>query len=60
MSPASVSHVTTHVLDAARGRPAAGVAVRLERSGSSGWEPVADGSTDDDGRIKNLGPDRLE
>jgi 5-hydroxyisourate hydrolase len=56
----TVSHVTTHVLDAARGQPAQGVAVRLERAGNSGYEQVAEGTTDADGRVKNLGPERLE
>jgi 5-hydroxyisourate hydrolase len=43
--------LSTHVLDAARGRPAAGVSVRLERRTEDGWTPVADGRTDDDGRL---------
>ena len=51
-----MSLVTTHVLDAAAGRPAKGVPVRLE----SGGALVAEGRTDDDGRIRDLGPDRLE
>ena len=38
--------LTTHVLDAARGRPAAGVAVELRRGG----ELVAAASTNADGR----------
>ena len=46
--------ISTHVLDAGRGRPAAGVAVRLERRGDDGWQPVADGRTDADGRIPAL------
>ena len=50
------SHVTTHVLDAARGRPAAGVAVRLESPAGDGWTVVASGVTDADGRISDLGP----
>ncbi|GAB2650142.1 hydroxyisourate hydrolase [Saccharopolyspora gloriosae] len=49
-----MSAVTTHVLDAALGRPAAGIAVRLE-----GADLVADGVTDGDGRIGDLGPDAL-
>lgn len=40
--------LSTHVLDAALGRPAPGVAVRLE--GPDGVR--AEGRTDDDGRIK--------
>ena len=47
--------VSTHVLDAGRGRPAAAVSVRLERRTDLGWQPVAGGSTDADGRIARLG-----
>lgn len=50
------SHVTTHVLDAVRGRPAEGIAVRLESSDDAGWSAVASGVTDGDGRIAALGP----
>ncbi|GAA1240446.1 hydroxyisourate hydrolase [Prauserella halophila] len=53
-----MSHVTTHVLDTARGRPAAGVPVRLDaRDGD--WSTVATAATDDDGRARDLGPDAL-
>jgi 5-hydroxyisourate hydrolase len=51
-----MSHVTTHILDAALGTPAAGVAVTL--SGPMG-EVVATGITNADGRIPELGDDRL-
>lgn len=44
--------VSTHVLDAALGRPAVGMAVRLERADGT---PVADARTDDDGRVADLG-----
>jgi len=44
--------VTTHVLDAALGRPAAGVGVRLERADGA---VVGEGRTDDDGRLGDLG-----
>lgn len=53
------SFVTTHVLDAARGVPAAGVAVTLERLEDDGWHAVGSGVTNDDGRIRDLGPDAL-
>ena len=44
--------ITTHVLDLARGRPAAGVAVVLERLGRGGeWLPLGAASTDADGRV---------
>jgi 5-hydroxyisourate hydrolase len=49
-----MSHVTTHVLDAALGRPAAGVAVTLSSS-----DVIATGTTDADGRVAALGPDHL-
>jgi 5-hydroxyisourate hydrolase len=51
-----VSHVTTHVLDAALGRPAVGVAVSLfDAEGAL----IADGATNDDGRVPDLGPESL-
>ena len=51
-----MSAITTHVLDTAAGKPAVGVRVRLE--GGDGTQ-VAVGTTDDDGRVRALGPDRL-
>jgi 5-hydroxyisourate hydrolase len=53
-----VSTVTTHILDTARGRPAASVDVVLERLAAT-VEAVAAGRTDEDGRV-GLGPERLE
>ena len=52
-----MSYVTTHVLDATAGRPAAGVAVTLA---TIDGESIATGVTNDDGRVADLGPDRLE
>lgn len=53
-----MSAITTHVLDTARGRPAAGVAVSLERHAEgSGWHEVGRGITDADGRLRNLLPE---
>jgi 5-hydroxyisourate hydrolase len=49
-----VSGISTHVLDTARGRPAAGVPVVLERAVDSRWEPVGRGTTDADGRVGDL------
>lgn len=49
--------ITTHVLDTARGRPAAGVPVMLEsRSEEEGWRIVGRGATDADGRLRDLAP----
>jgi len=51
----NVSPITTHVLDTARGCPAAGLEVRLERQAANGqWQPLASGTTDDNGRITDL------
>ncbi len=50
-----MSHITTHVLDSALGRPAAGVPVALFQNG----ELIAEGRTNDDGRVADLGPDVL-
>src|SRR5207253_6389565 len=50
----TMSGITTHVLDIARGHPAAGVPVRLERREGAGWRGIARGTTDDDGRLRTL------
>lgn len=51
-----MSVVTTHVLDTARGRPAVGIPVRLcDDAGTL----VAQGVTDVDGRVGELGPPSL-
>lgn len=55
----SVSQITTHVLDTASGRPAAGVAVGLYANDDDGWNLLATASTDADGRVKDLGPAEL-
>ena len=51
--------ISTHVLDTALGRPAAGVAVTLERRGDAGsWDPLGEpATTDADGRVRELAPD---
>ncbi|MCW2865244.1 MAG: uraH [Actinoallomurus sp.] len=48
--------LSTHVLDAARGRPAAGMPVRLERRDGDAWRGVAEARTDEDGRVRDLPP----
>ena len=45
--------ITTHVLDTAKGKPAAGIAVTLEILRKS-WEKVGSGKTDADGRLRTL------
>ncbi len=51
-----MSGITTHVLDTARGRPAAGVPVTLEAKNETGWRVVGRGATDADGRLRDLAP----
>ncbi|RJL23583.1 hydroxyisourate hydrolase [Bailinhaonella thermotolerans] len=45
--------LSTHVLDATRGRPAEGVAVRLETADGVN---LAEGRTDHDGRLRDWAP----
>lgn len=53
------SPITTHVLDTARGRPAANLSVTLSRQSEDDedgehWQQLAERSTDADGRIADL------
>ncbi|WP_345830808.1 hydroxyisourate hydrolase [Erwinia sp. HDF1-3R] len=54
-----MSTISTHVLDIALGKPAAGVAIALEQQEQRGWRPIAQGHTDGDGRLKALTPNPL-
>ncbi len=61
MNSPSQSPITTHVLDLARGRPAVGLAVVLEKasdtaSSPSGWSEIGQARTDDDGRVSAFAP----
>jgi 5-hydroxyisourate hydrolase len=54
-----MSTLSTHVLDTSLGRPAGGLPIRLETGGGAspdagGWQPVGEGITDDDGRVRDL------
>ncbi len=61
-----MSQITTHVLDTASGRPAANLAITLYRlvgsegsdaggtNGGEGWEELASGTTNADGRLADL------
>jgi 5-hydroxyisourate hydrolase len=54
-TPASI---TTHVLDTARGVPASGLQVRLERRQADGaWLALSARETDADGRARDLLPE---
>jgi len=47
--------ITSHILDTARGAPAAGVRVALAVRGAAGeWREIATGITDTDGRVADL------
>lgn len=46
--------ITTHVLDTAKGKPAGGIAITLERQEGAEWVSIATGATDDDGRLRTL------
>jgi 5-hydroxyisourate hydrolase len=46
--------MSTHVLDAVRGAPAAGLQVQLYRLEATGWELLSDHETDADGRVVTL------
>ena len=52
-----MSPITTHILDTAAGCPADGVAVTLEQQGAGGWSALARGTTDSDGRVRDLLPE---
>ena len=55
-----MSQVTTHVLDLVTGRPAAGIAVTLERIGADAApERIAAAETDANGRVAAIGPEAL-
>ena len=51
-----MSGLSTHVLDTAIGRPAAGVPVRLELQRGDGWVELHQAVTDADGRVPSLLP----
>lgn len=52
-----MSKITTHVLDTALGRPAQGIDVLLEDSQA---RLLAQGTTDSDGRVSELGPSEID
>jgi 5-hydroxyisourate hydrolase len=54
-----MTQITTHVLDTARGAPAGGVPVRLESVSGAGPDEIGRASTDADGRVRDIGPERL-
>ncbi|MFM2358929.1 MAG: hypothetical protein RLY16_922 [Bacteroidota bacterium] len=51
-----MSQITTHILDTSIGKPAAGVAISLHEQLENGWQQIANGITNADGRIAGLLP----
>ena len=50
-----MKHLSTHVLDLARGKPAAAIRVRFEQQeASGGWRQISSAPTDEDGRCGQL------
>jgi len=49
-----MSQLTTHVLDTSIGKPATGLSVILEQKAQQSWKKIAEGITNDDGRITDL------
>jgi len=50
-----MNHVSTHILDLARGKPAAALNVQLERQDHTGsWHKISSARTDEDGRCGQL------
>lgn len=49
-----MSTLSTHILDTSVGRPAEGVGVELFAKKGETWENIGGGTTNDDGRIKDL------
>lgn len=52
-----MSQITTHILDTARGCPAAGVAVSLNLQVADAWQLLATGTTNTNGRVADLLPE---
>lgn len=52
-----MSQITTHILDTTLGHPAQGVTIALSKRAGEGWQEIARGQTNQDGRIKDLLPE---
>jgi 5-hydroxyisourate hydrolase/2-oxo-4-hydroxy-4-carboxy-5-ureidoimidazoline decarboxylase len=51
-----VSQITTHVLDTSTGIPGAAISIRLQALRNNVWQTIAQGFTNNDGRISDLLP----
>lgn len=55
-----MSKITSHVLDASRGKPAQGVPLVLERNTDGKWVELSKASTNSDGRAPDLWSDGMK
>lgn len=55
-----MSQITTHVLDTSRGLPAKGLAISLFEQTENGWNELAHGTTNSDGRVSDLLSDEVK
>ncbi|WP_210519838.1 hydroxyisourate hydrolase [Hymenobacter terricola] len=51
-----MSQISTHILDTAKGKPAANVTIALLQQAGDSWQEIARGVTNADGRIADLLP----
>ena len=49
-----MSQITSHILDTAKGKPAANVHLKLEKKENNAWQTLATGTTNADGRVSDL------
>lgn len=49
-----MSSISTHILDTARGTPAANVSISLYRQKNDQWNRIGEGKTNSDGRVSDL------
>jgi len=54
-----VSQITTHVLDTAVGLPGKNISIRLQTKRNNSWQTIAQGITNNDGRIPDLLPQEM-
>jgi 5-hydroxyisourate hydrolase/2-oxo-4-hydroxy-4-carboxy-5-ureidoimidazoline decarboxylase len=52
-----MSHVTTHVLDTSTGKPGKNITVQLMQNTNNKWKAIAQGITNNDGRVTDLLPE---
>ncbi len=50
----AANSLSTHVLDTATGKPAAGMEIRLEALENDGFRLIGGGTSNDDGRVKDF------